>query len=116
MNKFSIVLIGLFLCSNCASVLASDDDNADYLAAYVVDWEKTRSGFTQCQGQDSHFMLGDCPSKVSIDLYYATSALIHYTAAALLPKKYADRLKNSEMVVTFSHSQESAQFGATILF
>jgi len=103
------------------------DDN-DYLAAYLVNWDETSHQFASCNGQaghhnnanqahnESHFLLGDCPSVDSINLYYVSTALLHYTAAILLPKKYSRLLTDSTVNFQVSLFKEHSSVAMTMSF
>jgi len=119
MLKHVILLFGICLCCISSLVVAKDFNNANYLASYVLDWEETRAGYANCQTEKTHrnhFMLGECPTMNSINLYYATSALLHFTAVTLLPEKYAERLKSTELMVNFSINENSSQIGMKYQF
>jgi len=93
------------------------DDNA-YLAGYLVNWNETADQFSNCRdqfdsGADKHFLLGGCPSSRTIGAYYVSTALIHYTAAQLLPDKYSKALKDSSLNFQFSLYKESSSLGLT---
>ena len=119
MLKHTMLLFGICLCCSSSFVSAKDVNSADYLANYVLDWETARTDFANCRTEKkhkSHFMLGECPKMNSIHLYYATSALLHFTAVTLLPEKYAEHLRNTELKVNFSYSEEVSQIGVKYQF
>lgn len=119
MLRHTTMLCVVVLFSHSALVSATDSDNADYLANYVINWEKTKSGFSGCESgivNKEHFMLGECPTSNTINLYYVTGALLHYTAASLLPKKYSDRLKRADLVFNVSYTKYSSQFGISFYY
>lgn len=101
---FCLLLFG----STCVS--AQDEDDHGFLAPYLVNWSNTSTQFAHCETgnnsahgdlygnsgiSDNHFLLGECPSHRSINLFYASTALIHYTAANVLPERYSRLLKDS---------------------
>lgn len=100
---FCLVILGF----SVTSTWASEGDSNDFLVSYIVNWSDTSVHFSGCNSQqfsnERHFLLGNCPTGNSINLYYLSTALMHYTAANILPKRYSRILKdnrvNFQMVV-----------------
>ena len=98
-------------CCFCLFILgttcvnAQDKDDNGFLAPYLVKWGDTSSQFSHCaeahthdeEISNKHFLLGECPSVSQINLFYASTALIHYTAANVLPDRYSRALRDSSV-------------------
>jgi len=110
----------LVLIFGFTSVCAEEQENNDYLASHLVNWKMTSSQYLHCQNQvaatDKHFLLGECPSSNVINMYYASTALIHYTAANLLPRRYSRALKDSSINFQFSMFKEHSSLGMSVNF
>jgi len=119
LKHISAILSVVLCCGSCAS-LADESISADYLANYAVKWEQAKSSYANCQAtqhiQQKHLLLGDCPTTNAIHLYYLTSALMHLTAAELLPARYAESLKNSDLLVNISFYRSYSQVGVSYQF
>ena len=119
MRIIAKLVCGFVICCNCSFVLAKDANNADYLAKYAVDWGQANAEYADCQSHQSNgnfSPIGQCPPSGTIHLYYAASALLHYSAATLLPKKYANQLKQTDVSINFSYNKKYSQVGVYLQF
>jgi len=118
-------LIFVGLCSSISA--AQESSNPDYLAPYFVNWSESTHQFSSCNAakfnggvieayNDSHFLLGDCPTPDRINLFYASTALIHYTAANLLPKRYSRALVDTTLNFQFAVFKEHTSMGVSVNF
>jgi len=103
----------LILAFFSSKLFAKESTNPGYLADYAVNWSEARQNYANCNtnsvNPQSHFLLGECPSANAIHLYYVTSALVHFTAASLLPERYAKALKNSDVHFNLSMYKDRSQ-------
>lgn len=109
---------------NTGITITRIDDNG-YLAPYLANWGDTSKQFARCNNQlqrgsiadaNGHFLLGNCPSFTSINLFYASTAIIHYTAANLLPQRYSRVLKDSSVNMQLSLFKEYSSFEMSVNF
>lgn len=115
---FCLLLLGV----TCANAEGKDDNG--FLAPYLVQWGDTSSQFSHCAEThgheealgDSHFLLGECPSMRQINLYYASTALIHYTAANILPDRYGRALRDSSVNFQVSVLKDYSSFSMALRF
>ena len=109
-----VCCIFLLFCMN--TLCAQERQNNDYLADYFVDWNKLSQEYAECGNNglaqtERHFLLGNCPSSNAINAYYFGAALIHYTAANVLPGKYSRALQNARVNFHFSIFKNRSSFG-----
>lgn len=115
MYRLPVVVCCIFLLFGVNALCAQEQKNNDYLAAYFVDWNELSQEYAQCDNglaqTQRHFLLGNCPSSNAINAYYFGAALIHYTAANVLPEKYSRALQNSKVNFHFSIFKNRSSFG-----
>jgi len=120
MHHLRIFLCLFILSLSFTSAWASEDDKNDYLASYIINWSDTSQHFSGCNNQqfsnERHFILGNCPTGNSINLYYLSTALLHYTAANILPKRYSRILKDNRLNFQMAVFGDTPIIGMTINF
>ena len=109
------------------SLCAEEKEDNDFLAPYLVNWSSTSSQFAHCDADhnnsahaagfsEKHFLLGACPSVSSINLFYASTALMHYAAANVLPDRYRRVLTDSRVNFQVSVFKEYSSMSVLMSF
>lgn len=100
---------------------AGQSESSNILAAHAMNWSKAKTMYSGCHAAQSgnhvqHPVLGDCPSEATLSLYYASTALLHYTAVKMLPHKYGKALETSNVQYYVSLNKSQSKVGFALNF
>lgn len=95
--KHSLMLmaaLALFLFAQGASPWSHQDTlwESAYLTAHFIDWGQTRYLANKCDSgeiyRERNRLLGDCPSRDTVNTYFIGTGLLHIGIARMLTGKY----------------------------
>lgn len=92
---------------------------AAYLATHLADWGQTLDIASQCQSgayYETNPVMGKCPSAQTVNAYFLGTALLHYGAAKMLPRKYRRMFQAGTMGMQLSYITNNASIGLNIKF
>ena len=109
------IILSCLLCFFCSTLCAEQraSRQSNFIASYAASWENARNNFEDCSSGHvkNHFILGECPSNRSIDIYYLTSMLAVIGAKKVLPHQYAKYLDNSRYNLNLSYQHNYSKLG-----
>lgn len=96
-------LLACLLCFFCTCVNAQEgevDETSQIIAGYVTNWNMTRTTSADCTNSEGHhFVLGNCPSTSSVDLFYLASVITHLGVKSVLPESVGKYFGGSNLNV-----------------
>ncbi|MDH3325974.1 MAG: hypothetical protein OEM38_04570 [Gammaproteobacteria bacterium] len=116
-----LVLLTIIFVSSAANAWSKKDTywEAAYLATHVADWGQTLDISSQCQSgayYETNPIMGKCPSSQTVNAYFIGTALLHYGAAHMLPKKYRRMFQAGTMGMELSYITNNASIGLNVKF
>jgi hypothetical protein len=92
---------------------------AAYTAVHIIDWGQTLDIASKCNTTghyETNPILGRCPSNNKVNLYFASTLILHYAAAYVLPVKYRRMFQSGTIGMELSYTVSNANIGLNVNF
>jgi len=118
---FLFVLISFSTVGSAANAWTKKDTywEAAYFATHIADWGQTLDISSQCQSgtyYETNPVMGKCPSAQTVNAYFIGTALLHYGAAHMLPRKYRRMFQAGTIGMELSYITNNASIGLNVKF
>ncbi len=118
--RFAIISCFIFASSSAQAWSKKDTYwQAAYFATHLADWGQTLDIAGQCESgsyYETNPILGKCPSAQTVNAYFLGTALLHYGAAKMLPRKYRRMFQAGTIGMELSYISNNASIGLNVKF